>query len=80
MYGRHGEAAVVILLCQMSLLQVVAKRSGSFPAGETAASKGDAEAVWLLINDFSICQTPRSEALQLFGGHKLPCLLYYTQV
>ena len=57
-----------------SLVQVVAKRSDSLPAAEA-----DAEPVWLLINDFCICQTAKSEALQLFNSHKLPCLLYYTQ-
>ena len=60
-------------------MQVIAKRSDSFPAGEPTFGKADAEPVWLLINDFSICQTPKAEALQLFNGHKLPCLLYYTQ-
>ena len=37
------------------------------------------EPTWLLINDFCISPTSKSEVLQLFGSHKLPCLLYYTQ-
>lgn len=62
-----------------SLLQIVAERSNSFAQGEATAGTTTSEPVWLLINDFSISQTPRAEALQMFQGHKLPCLLYYTQ-
>lgn len=61
-------------------VQVSAERSLSFSRAHPRPGELSAEPVWLLINDFSIMQMPRGEAMQLFGGHKLPCLLYYTQV
>ena len=35
---------------------------------------------WLLFNDISVSPAPASEVTQLYGVHKIPCLLYYTQV
>ena len=34
----------------------------------------------MLFNDFSICPCPASDVQHTFGGQKLPCLLYYSQV
>jgi hypothetical protein len=35
---------------------------------------------WLLFNDFAISPQSPSEVTQLYGGQKIPCLLYFTQV
>lgn len=35
---------------------------------------------WLLFNDISVSPASASEVTQLYGVHKIPCLLYYTQV
>lgn len=55
-------------------LQVTAERSSSL--ARSGSGEGDA---WLLINDFSISTMPVEDVLALFGGHKLPCLLFYSQ-
>ena len=61
-------------------MQVSAERSDSYPRTASGGLKPVPDPVWLLINDFSISQTPRAEVLNLLHGHKLPCLMYYTQV
>ena len=35
---------------------------------------------WLVFNDFHITPSLADEATELYGGQKMPCLLYYTQV
>lgn len=35
---------------------------------------------WMVFNDFHITPSMPEEVAQLYGGQKLPCLLYYTQV
>ena len=35
---------------------------------------------WMVFNDFHITPSMPEEVAELYGGQKLPCLLYYTQV
>ncbi|GAX75051.1 hypothetical protein CEUSTIGMA_g2495.t1 [Chlamydomonas eustigma] len=35
---------------------------------------------WLLINDFSLSMCPAPEVCNVYGGQKLPCLIFYTKV
>lgn len=35
---------------------------------------------WMMFNDFHITPTLPEEVGELYGGQKLPCLLYYAQV
>lgn len=35
---------------------------------------------WMLFNDFVITETPAGEVQALYGGQKMPCMLYYTRV
>jgi hypothetical protein len=34
----------------------------------------------MVFNDFHITPSMPEEVAELYGGQKLPCLLYYTQV
>ena len=43
-------------------------------------ARGVRDAKWMLFNDFCVTVCPPAEVLQDFGGRKIPCLLYYTQV
>ena len=42
--------------------------------------RGGCNPQWMLFNDFCVTVSSPSEVLQLFGGSKIPCLLYYTRV
>lgn len=35
---------------------------------------------WLLFNDFAISAMPAEEVRRLYGGQKLPVLMYYSRV
>ncbi|GMH37026.1 hypothetical protein BSKO_04899 [Bryopsis sp. KO-2023] len=48
--------------------------SGLAPSGLS-----DSEKQWLLINDFSLSFTTADEVRKLYGGRKMPCLLFYTK-
>ena len=68
-----------LIIEALAWVQVSAERMDSLSRSGRLRRAGQQEPTWLLINDFSISPTSKSEVLQLFGGHKLPCLLYYTQ-
>ena len=42
--------------------------------------QGPSRPDWLVFNDFHISPCSEEEVGELFGGQKVPCLLYYTQV
>ncbi|KAK9865738.1 hypothetical protein WJX84_006968 [Apatococcus fuscideae] len=42
--------------------------------------RGGCNPQWMLFNDFCVTVCSPAEVLQLFGGSKIPCLLYYTRV
>lgn len=35
---------------------------------------------WMLFNDFVITETSAAEVQAVYGGQKMPCMLYYTRV
>ncbi|CAD7704572.1 unnamed protein product [Ostreobium quekettii] len=47
----------------------------------TSSDGGDADdgQRWLLFNDFCVTPTSADEVRQVFGGQKIPCLLFYSQ-
>ncbi len=49
------------------------------PQNAAAADTTEEEDEWLLFNDFAVARTPAAEVAQLYGGQKVPCLLYFTQ-
>lgn len=48
-------------------------------SGHAVPSTSDNEKQWLLINDFSLTFTADEEVKKLYGGRKMPCLLFYTK-
>jgi hypothetical protein len=52
---------------------------GSRPASAVSGAAGT-RSEWVLFNDFAVCATPAEEVVQLFGGRKVPCLLYFSRV